>query len=418
MIVCRKCSRRVADGTEFCVCGAYLEFDGEHVADEGGSTAAAPTTPGAAAASPPGPLPPPPAARQQPTAADWATEPTAPSARRAPVPTEPAPWSGFGSTSAEPAPPPGGIDAVHPDAPERTATTQQVWVEAGARDGDVACRQCGTPNGPERFFCRHCGMSLTGAVDPATTPAAKRTPWWKRLFGGAKARVGATDATTALSRVHGLSRGGMSGRTMLFRSGGVVVLLGGLLAFLGPWRGPVLAKAREAMGADRHSAVDIAPDEVSSPAADVTITPVVFDLQGPENVVDRFANTAWATRWLDPVSPGFEALPEDAECQPAAMTDTRLVFEFEDSRDIARLQILPGRPDIDESRTLFRRPRVLELQADDGPCTYVELADVGELVTVDFDRNDVETLTIGIVGVYEPDAPSETVEISEVIVEK
>ena len=134
--------------------------------------------------------------------------------------------------------------------------------------------------------------------------------------------------------------------------------------------------------------------------------------------VDRFANTAWATRWLDPVGPGFETVPTDTECQPAAMTDTRLVFEFEDPRDIARLQILPGRPELDESRTLFLRPRVLELRADDGACTYVELADTGELVTVDFDHDDVETLTIGIVGVYEPDAPSETVEISEIVVEK
>ena len=33
MIVCRKCSRRHPDGTEFCACGAYLAFDGERVAD-------------------------------------------------------------------------------------------------------------------------------------------------------------------------------------------------------------------------------------------------------------------------------------------------------------------------------------------------------------------------------------------------
>jgi hypothetical protein len=417
VIVCRKCSRRVADGTEFCVCGAYLEFDGEHVPDDGGPAAAAAPTTGVAA-SPSAPLPPPPAARQQPTAGEWATQPGASTGRQAPVPTEPAPWSGFGSTPAEPAPATAGIDAVHPDAPERAATTQPVWVEAGARDGDVACRQCGTPNGPERFFCRHCGMSLTGAVDGAATTATKAPSWWKRLVGGAKARAGAMDATTALNRVHGLSRGGMSGRTMLFRSGGIVVLLGGLLAFLGPWRGPVLAKAREAIGADRHSAIEIAPEEVASIVADPAITPVEFELQGPENVVDRFANTAWATRWLDPVGPGFETVPTDTECQPAAMTDTRLVFEFEDPRDIARLQILPGRPDLDESRTLFLRPRVLELRADDGACTYVELADSGELATVDFDHDDVATLTVGIVGVYESDAPSETVEISEIVVEK
>ena len=100
------------------------------------------------------------------------------------------------------------------------------------------------------------------------------------------------------------------------------------------------------------------------------------------------------------------------------MTDTRLVFEFAEPRDISRLQILGGRPAVDESRTLFRRPRVLELQVDDGPCTYVLLDDVGELVAIDFDHDDVSTLTIGIVGVYEAEAPGETVEISEVVFEE
>ena len=33
MIVCRKCGRRYANGTEFCACGAFLEFDGEYVED-------------------------------------------------------------------------------------------------------------------------------------------------------------------------------------------------------------------------------------------------------------------------------------------------------------------------------------------------------------------------------------------------
>jgi hypothetical protein len=414
VIVCRKCGRRTADGTEFCVCGAYLEFDGEHVPDAGGAAAASPP----AAAAPPGPtgpLPPPPSAGAPASGSTWSRSP----ATARPAEAEPGPWSGFGgSTPAEPARPAGGIDAVHPDAPERPVTTQQVWVEAGARDGDVACRQCGTPNGPERFFCRHCGMSLTGAVDAATTPPPRRVPWWKRMFRGAASKASSTDATTALHRVHGLARGGLSGRTMLFRTGGVVVLLGGLFAFLGPWSGPAKNKARELIGADRHSAIDVAPEEVSAVATDPAIPPAPFAQQGPEHVVDRFANTAWATRWLDPIGPGFEEAPDGPDCQPQPSTDTRLVFEFAEPRDIGRMQVLAGRTAVDEGRTLFRRPRVLELQVDDGPCTYVVLDDVGELVSVDFEHDDVSTVSIGIVGVYEAEAPGEAVEISEVVFER
>jgi len=415
MIVCRKCSRRVPDGTEFCVCGAYLEFDGEHVPDATPAGAApagaSPVPPGPTAVTASGPLPPPPATRPDP----WTSEP-APRGRA--VPSEPAPWSGFDATTAEPAAPAGGIDAVLPDAPDRAGPAGPVWVEAGARDGDIVCRHCGTPNGPERFFCRHCGVSLTGAVDPSTTPAPRRAPWWTRMLGGAKRRATATDPTAALQRAQGLARGGLSSRTLLFRTGGVVVLLGGALAFLGPWRGPVLRQARELIGADRHSPVDVDAEEITAQPADPSVAPVVFELQGPENVIDRFANTAWATRWLDPSGPGFETVPDDTECQPVPMTDSVLVVEFAEPRDIGRLEILAGRPAVDETRSQYLRPRVLEVRPDDGPCTYVQLADTGELTPVPFAHDDVSTLTISIVGVYEPDAPTETVEISELVIEK
>ena len=309
MIVCRKCGRRTPDGTEFCVCGAYLEFEGERVAEPGAGAPprCRPRRPVRAPARPARcrrrPRP-----HAQPATTSWASEPAA---SRAAAPTEPAPWSGFEpGPTAEPGRPSGGIDAVLPDAPERAPSTRPVWVEAGAREGDIACRQCGTPNGPERFFCRHCGMSLTGAVDAATTPPPRRVPWWRRMFRGASAKASSTDATSALMRARGLARGGISGKAMLFRTGGVVLVLGGLLAFLGPWSGPAKTKVRELIGADRHSALDVGPEEVASEAADPSIPPAPFELQGPENVVDRFANTAWATRWLDPIGPGFEDAAE------------------------------------------------------------------------------------------------------------
>ena len=196
----------------------------------------------------------------------------------------------------------------------------------------------------------------------------------------------------ALRRAQGLARGGLSGRAMLFRTGGVVVVLGSLFAFLGPWSGPAKSKVRELISADRHSAIAVSEDEVASVAADPTIAAAPFELQGPENVVDRFANTAWATRWLDSIGPGFEELPPpDTECQPGAMTDTRLVFEFDEPRDIGRLQVLGGRP----RRTSRGRCSGGRACSNCGRTTVRArtsvLDDVGELVAVDFDHDDVST---------------------------
>ena len=94
---------------------------------------------------------------------------------------EPAPWSGF----EPPASRAGRPAASTPCSPTRRTEpppTQPVWVEPAPARATSPCRQCGTPNGPERFFCRHCGVSLTGAVDIGTTPPPRRVPWWRRLF--------------------------------------------------------------------------------------------------------------------------------------------------------------------------------------------------------------------------------------------
>ena len=72
MIICRKCGRRHPDGTDFCACGAFLEFDGERADDDQPAT---PTQPVA---------PPPPAEDARVVAGGPSPPPTA----------EPAPWSG------------------------------------------------------------------------------------------------------------------------------------------------------------------------------------------------------------------------------------------------------------------------------------------------------------------------------------
>ena len=175
---------------------------------------------------------------------------------RARSPAEPSPWSGFDAAATTGAPDI-GVAAVLPDTPTQPVATEPVWVEPTTRAGDVPCRQCGTPNGPDRNFCRHCGASLTGQR------RRRRPPRTARCRGGVagrdrrKAKAARTDPTDAAPRrAHALSRGGMSGRSMLFRTGGIVIILGGLLAFLGPWRATVINRGREALGASRFEDID------------------------------------------------------------------------------------------------------------------------------------------------------------------
>ncbi len=99
MIVCRKCSRRHPDGAEFCACGAFLEFDGEHVAD--------PVEPTATQA--------PPAATTG--MAGGASSVSAPH-RGDVASTEPAPWSGLSGESTWGTSPPAGVDAATARRPD------------------------------------------------------------------------------------------------------------------------------------------------------------------------------------------------------------------------------------------------------------------------------------------------------------
>lgn len=406
MIVCRKCNRRHPDGTAFCPCGAYLEFDGERVAEPDAeparpAPATTPTGPGDAWSPPAG----------------HTTPPSAPGGTVGGAAQQPAPWSGF-----DPAPAPatrtgGDIDAVLPDAPTQVSAGP-VYIPETARPGDLTCPACGTPNGPERYFCRHCGAALAGgATSTASGSPDAKVPWWRRW--GRRARRRARVDPASLSRAAAdLSRGGLSRRTVLFRTGGLLVLLGGLLAFLGPWRSTVIDRGRDLVGATRYEPITLDEAAVGAEPADPTTPPVTFELQDPANLVDRFANTAWATRWTNALGPGFAEAPTDGGCQPEPMTDAFVRIDLGAPTDLKRIRILPGRPDADPSRTLFGRPRVIELQADDRDCDYVVLDDQGELAAFPFDHDDVSTVTLRIVGIYEPESPNDTVEISEIVLDR
>jgi hypothetical protein len=423
VIVCRKCSRRHPDGTDFCACGAFLEFDGERIVDPAPAAPANPAEPAAAATAG---APPAPdagaAARQTPT-------------RDGPAaPADPAPWSGLPGSGnwADPATPAAPADTTSvsarlPDAPEAPRVTEPVVVAPTGRAGDAACPGCGTANAPERQFCQHCGLPLagggaaTGAA--AVTTGAAKPSWWRRAFGRVRGKAETTDPRRLSGMAHGLQSGrvpGLSGRAMAFRTGGIAVILVGLLAFLGPWRGTVLRFSRDRVGASRYTVVDVDPANYTAVATDPATAPVVFPLQDVDRLVDGYANTAWATHWLDVTDPGLEAAPEaGATCPSPARTDSYLHLEFAEPTDLARIRILGGRPAADETRTAYLRPLLVELRVNEADtCTYLTLTDDGELETHDFERDDVEQIELRVLGVY-ADAESESpVEISEIVLER
>lgn len=394
MIVCRKCSRRYANGTEFCSCGAYLVFDGEHVDDPTG-----PTTP-----SPP--LTPDPRHSHE--------HPSSTTSVGMAGPTEPSPWSGLPDEGAWGTPPSAqstGVDARLPDTPIRTDTTEQVWVESAGRIGDVPCPSCSTPNAPDRQFCRHCGHLLT-ATELGVQPTVSRTTWWRRLGRSARRRAEQADVTSMAGSARRLSSGGVAGRTMAFRTGAITLVAFSLLAFLGPWRGTVVNGARKVLGGERFEQVE--PSDVTALALSETVVPIEFILQPPDNVRDGFANTAWATRRLGAAEPGGFEPPTDGTCIVDAVTETALQFTFEDEPDLTKIAILGGRYAADPQRELYARPTIVELEVAGG-CEHIELSDEGELEIHDFNHRNVGVVHLRIADIAAtPDAPR-TIEISEVI---
>jgi hypothetical protein len=388
VIVCRKCSRRHPDRTEFCSCGAYLPFDGERVADPVAPTEAPPEhVPANQPASRPGEL----------------------------ESSEPAPWSGFaGETTAHRSDAP-DVDAQLPDVPMRHHSTEPVWVESAGRAGDVACPGCSTLNAPTLEFCRHCGRPLHGSfATDSGSGADERLPWWRRLGRNAKRRAGQVDAERLVGSARRVARDGVSSRTIMFRSGMVVLVALGCLAFLRPLRGTILAGARDLLGGERF-------DQVDRDAVEVISVPVLpggaakSDAQRPpNNVNDGHANTTWATRWTAEGTPGALKPLADGACVVGARTHSTLRFTFNDPVSLAKIAILGGRHAEDKSAGSFSRPRVVELEVD-GECEQLQLTSEGELEIHGFEHDDVETVDLRVVDVFVPPEQPTTAEIAEVV---
>jgi hypothetical protein len=298
----------------------------------------------------------------------------------------------------------------------RHDSTEPVWIESAGRAGDVACQGCSTLNAPTLQFCRHCGLPLHGslAVDSAGR-GDERVSWWRRMGRSARQRAGSVDAERLVSSARRVSSGGVSVRTVMFRSGMAVLLAFGCLALLSPLRGVVFAGARDLLGGERFDQVDRASLTVESVAVQPDLEPRRFPQHAAGNVNDSFANTTWATQWTTDEAPETLVSPDDDECVVDARTDSALQFTFEEPVSLDKIAILGGRRAEDKSAGTFSRPRLIELEVD-GSCEQLPLTSKGELEIFDFGHHDVKTVELRVVDIFAESEPQPTtVEIAEVM---
>jgi hypothetical protein len=201
-----------------------------------------------------------------------------------------------------------------------------------------------------------------------------------------------------------MARGGVSPRSLLFRIGAVGAIIGVIFIAGGPYRGRFISQARDLIPIDRHRAIPTQEWSVrsSSPEGDLAGRPV-------ENLTDTFLNTSWATTWNGVGSGLAEA---DEVCRPGEATDTFLIVDFGEPRDVDRIRMVPGlwedHPDTDARR----RPVVVEVRYPDGTCDNVVFEDSGVMQEASITGDDIATLELRVVGVSDV-ATSTEVSISE-----
>ena len=185
---------------------------------------------------------------------------------------------------------------------------------------------------------------------------------------------------------------GISGKAMLFRTGGVVLVLGGLLAFLGPWSGPAKTKVRELIGADRHSALDVGAGRgrVGGGRSD--------DHAGAV----RVAGAGERRRPLRQHGVG-DALARSDRARLRGAAERHRVPAGGDDRHPPRVRVRRIRATSAACRSSAGAPRSTSRGRCSGgrvcsSCRWTTarartslLDDVGELVAIDFDHDDVST---------------------------
>ncbi len=289
-------------------------------------------------------------------------------------------------------------------APPRPAP-KQVTVEERPSAGDLICSQCGTGNDPARKFCRKCGNSLAQAV------VAAKLPWWKRIFGGRKAKgkvsagAGTGEART-LGSTKAKGRAATAGvREASFKTQMAFATVKRVVVFLAMLGIAVPLVAfpglRENIGNKASDAVNNVQDFINPKTSPVNATAVVATSEVPTHeagqVSDLGSNTFWA------------AAPADNDGIGQGVT-----FTFDGKVELKKLIIRSGAADSPDNFVNQPRPHEIRLAYDNNNSQTITLKDdiAPQSFTVKGGKN-VGQVQLSVVSVYKGRA-GHSVSIAEV----
>ncbi len=420
MIVCKRCGNHNPAGDDFCgSCGAFLEWEGERIAEEvieapvaelpppsglvtrirqavlgDGPPLPPPTVPGAAPsaqtlAAQVAPLQPPP-----PTPAASSESASIAAALVAKTPSAPAPQAPRQPTAQTPS-----AAVARPKPQVKQAPTRTI------NPGDLVCGSCGEPNSAERNFCRRCGTSLAEVV-----PVKQR--WWKRSGAAKKSKNTVVQAgarpMVAGGRGGGMAKGAKRGGRKL--KGGIfggftsVRRVLALLAIVGIGTGLAVPGLRSTItdkGGDILRSVknrispeftQVSPDNSLSVATSAT----------PGREATMIADGASNTFWL--------GAPEDAAAK-ATVT-------FAPPTDLAKVLITPGDQENKENFKAQPRPKDLFIEAFDATgatlaSKQLTLEDKADPQKFDLGASDAVSVSVTVQSCY-PDPALHVCAITEV----
>ncbi|HXM56719.1 MAG TPA: zinc ribbon domain-containing protein, partial [Candidatus Dormibacteraeota bacterium] len=264
-----------------------------------------------------------------------------------------------------------------PPAPPGARPTPVVAPPVEPQESGVFCSRCGTPNDLRRHFCRRCGAPLAQA-------AARRVPWWRRLFPQRQApAAGQRHAPVREVTIGSLLRTFIV--TLL-----VVLLAGGLLAYLTVPGFHLAVNQRVDTGFTqlrRQFGTGI-----------VEVHPV--GAQGSSELSGHPARFA-----ADLINNDYWAVDTSRDRQPT------LVCTFDGPTDLDYLLVINGAPDADYSR--IARPRTVQLVYSDGTGEELTLNDDPKATSYLIHARQVTSVTLRVTSVY-PAAGSTTVALTEV----
>ena len=269
--------------------------------------------------------------------------------------------------------------------------------EPQVRPGDLVCKQCGTGNDPARKFCRKCGNSLAAAV------AAKKIPWWKRLFSrkakkqakeqdpnapeigkGRKAVQSAQNASWRVQRLLMFARRGLMLLAVVGLAGSLAVPNTRKIIFDFGKNGFTGIKGKLVQNVQPIHAVNVVPTS-QLPDHDAT------------QANDGFRNTYWA-EGVD--GPGL---------------GQGLTFNFSEKVEMVKIILTPGTTDPPDAFLKQPRPKQLHIAYDTGAAEDITLIDdrKAQAFTLKKGKN-VTAITMTFASVFPAQGPGSDSAIAEV----